>query len=194
MTGAAKPLASRGGIKLLAALDAFALDVAGWTCADFGANVGGFTDALLTRRAEKVYAVDTGYGQLAWRLRREPRVVVMERTNALYADRPPGGVDLVAIDVAFTPQRLIVPAAARWLGAGGHIVSLLKPHYERAKADPRAARGGPRRPIAPDQARAICDAVCGDLADMHLAPRAVAESPLRSKGGNVEFLLHIRSG
>jgi len=194
VTDTEKPLASRGGVKLLAALDAFALDVAGWTCADFGANVGGFTDALLTRGAEKVCAVDTGYGQLAWRLRRDARVVVMERTNALYADPPAGGVDLVTIDVAFTPQRLIVPAAARWLGAAGHIVSLVKPHYERAKSDPRAARAAARRPIGPDGARAICDAVCRDLAEMGLAPRAVAPSPLRGKGGNVEFFLHIRGG
>jgi len=182
---------SRGGQKLAAALDAFGLDVTGWTCADFGANVGGFTDCLLARGAAKVFAVDTGYGELAWRLRRDGRVVVMERTNALYAD-PPQPTDLVAIDVAFTPQRLIVPAAAGWLASGGHIVSLLKPHYELAKLPDSPRPAAPSRPMDPALAQQICQRICGELAQMSLPPAAVITSPLRGKGGNVEFLLHIR--
>ncbi|TFG88259.1 MAG: TlyA family RNA methyltransferase, partial [Gemmatimonadales bacterium] len=122
---------SRAGRKLAAALDAFGLDVAGAICADFGCNVGGFTDCLLRRRAARVYAVDTGYGALAWTLRTSDRVVVMERTNALHCPVPEP-VDLVTIDVGWTPQSRIVPAAMRWLkpAGGGRIVSLLKPHYE----------------------------------------------------------------
>ena len=104
---------SRGGRKLAAALEAFGLDVTGLSCADFGANVGGFTDCLLRRGAARVAAVDTGYGALDWTLRNDPRVQVLERTNALHAEPPAERVDLVTIDVAFTPQRRVVPAAAR---------------------------------------------------------------------------------
>ncbi len=121
---------SRAGAKLLHALEAFAIDVAGMRCADFGCNVGGFTDCMLQRGAAHVTAIDTGYGALAWKLRQDPRVEVRERTNALHADPPPGGVDLVVVDLAWTPQRLAVPAALRWLAPGGRIVTLVKPHYE----------------------------------------------------------------
>ena len=121
---------SRAGAKLLHALEAFAIDVAGKRCADFGCNVGGFTDCMLQRGAAHVTAIDTGYGALAWKLRQDPRVEVRERTNALHADPPPGGVDLVVVDLAWTPQRLAVPAALRWLAPGGRIVTLVKPHYE----------------------------------------------------------------
>ncbi|MFM7810077.1 MAG: SAM-dependent methyltransferase, partial [Planctomycetota bacterium] len=128
--GDAPALASRAGLKLRHAIETFALPVAGLTCADFGCNAGGFTDVLLRAGAAKVFAVDTGYGTLAWRLRSDARVVTMERTNALHAERPKGGVDLVVFDLAWTPQRLAVPAALRWLKPGGRIVSLVKPHYE----------------------------------------------------------------
>jgi 23S rRNA (cytidine1920-2'-O)/16S rRNA (cytidine1409-2'-O)-methyltransferase len=121
---------SRAGAKLLRALEAFALDVTGLRCADFGCNVGGFTDCLLQRGAAHVTAIDTGYGSLAWKLRQDPRVEVRERTNALHAEPPAGGVDLVVVDLAWTPQRLAVPAALRWLAPGGRIVTLVKPHYE----------------------------------------------------------------
>jgi 23S rRNA (cytidine1920-2'-O)/16S rRNA (cytidine1409-2'-O)-methyltransferase len=121
---------SRAGAKLEHALEAFRVDVTGLRCADFGCNVGGFTDCLLQRGAARVTAVDTGYGALAWKLRQDPRVEVRERTNALHADPPAGGVDLVAVDLAWTPQRLAVPAALRWLAPGGRIVTLVKPHYE----------------------------------------------------------------
>ena len=121
---------SRAGAKLEHALEAFGVSVAGLRCADFGCNVGGFTDCLLQRGAARVTAVDTGYGALAWRLRQDPRVEVRERTNALHADPPAGGVDLVVVDLAWTPQRLAVPAAMRWLAPGGRVVTLVKPHYE----------------------------------------------------------------
>jgi 23S rRNA (cytidine1920-2'-O)/16S rRNA (cytidine1409-2'-O)-methyltransferase len=121
---------SRAGAKLLHALEAFAIDVAGKRCADFGCNVGGFTDCMLQRGAAHVTAIDTGYGALAWKLRQDPRVEVRERTNALHAEPPAGGVDLVVVDLAWTPQRLAVPAALRWLAPGGRIVTLVKPHYE----------------------------------------------------------------
>ena len=114
MTPEPERFASRAGLKLAAALEAFGLSVSNAVCADFGCNVGGFTECLLRRGAVKVYALDTGYGELAWPLRKDPRVVVMERTNALYCPVA-AAVDLVTIDVAWTPQELAVPAAARWL-------------------------------------------------------------------------------
>jgi 23S rRNA (cytidine1920-2'-O)/16S rRNA (cytidine1409-2'-O)-methyltransferase len=185
-----EPFVSRAGQKLAAAIDAFGLDVAGWVCADFGCNVGGFTDCLLQRGAAKVYAVDTGYGELAWKLRRDGRVVVMERTNALYAP-PPRPVDLVTVDVAWTPQSLAAPAAAKWLRPGGRIVSLLKPHYELAKsASPRGGHGG-GQPLTPAQSRQVCADVCRQLADLGLPPAAVMRSVLLGKGGNEEFVLLI---
>ncbi len=177
---------SRAGDKLDAALDAFGLDVAGLVCADFGCNVGGFTDCLLQRGAARAVAVDTGYGALAWTLRKDPRVTVMERTNALRCP-PPEPVDLVVVDVAWTPQSLIIPAAANWLKPGGRIVSLLKPHYEIAKAVGRRPHG----PLDDDAARQACLDTCRQLVADNLSVRAVMCSKLRGKGGNIEFLLLI---
>ena len=121
---------SRAGAKLEHALEEFKLDVTGLRCADFGCNVGGFTDCLLQRGARHVTAIDTGYGALAWKLRQDPRVETRERTNALHAEAPAGGVDLVVLDLAWTPQRLAIPAALKWLAPGGRIITLIKPHYE----------------------------------------------------------------
>jgi 23S rRNA (cytidine1920-2'-O)/16S rRNA (cytidine1409-2'-O)-methyltransferase len=121
---------SRAGAKLEHALEEFKVDVTGLRCADFGCNVGGFTDCLLQRGAKHVIAIDTGYGALTWKLRQDPRVETRERTNALHAEPPAGGVDLVVLDLAWTPQRLAIPAALRWLATGGRIITLIKPHYE----------------------------------------------------------------
>ncbi len=122
---------SRAGLKLEAALDGFELDVAGMRCADLGCHAGGFTDCLLQRGAAAVHSVDTGYGVHDERLRSDPRVTVMERTNALHC-QPPETVDLVTIDVGWTKQRHVIPAALQWLGdvPGGLIITLVKPHYE----------------------------------------------------------------
>jgi len=188
---------SRAGEKLQGALDAFGVRVAGRMCADFGCNVGGFTDCLLQAGAAKVFAVDTGYGELAWTLRKDPRVAVMERTNALYCPVPEP-VDLVTVDVAWTPQRLVIPAAIRWLkscpgrqGAeldGPLIISLIKPHYEAA----RFLGQKPHGVLEPEQASDIARSVCEDLTNtlgcrvLNLTP-----SPLLGKGGNREFLTLI---
>ncbi len=111
----ARRYVSRGGVKLEHALRTFGLDVGGLVCADFGCNVGGFTDCLLQHGAASVCAVDTGYGSLAWTLRNDPRVTVMERTNALHAEPIAAGVDVVVMDMAWTSQRHCLPAAVRWL-------------------------------------------------------------------------------
>jgi 23S rRNA (cytidine1920-2'-O)/16S rRNA (cytidine1409-2'-O)-methyltransferase len=186
---AGRQFVSRAGEKLDAALDAFEIDVSDLVCADFGCNVGGFTDCLLRRGAAKVYAVDTGYGELAWKLRRDGRVVVMERTNVLHAD-PPRRVSLVTVDVAWTCQEFAVPAAGRWLEAGGRVVCLLKPHYEAA----RIAGRKPHAPLDDAQAKRVCAEVCGRLEAMGWVVRAGMLSPLRGKGGNAEFLLLLQPG
>ena len=181
---------SRGGLKLDAAVRGFAINCDKLVCADFGCNIGGFTDCLLAHGAAKVYAVDTGYGTLAWKLRKDPRVVVMERTNALYAD-PPEAVDLVVIDVAWTPQKLSVPAAAKWLGPGGKIITLLKPIFELAKLDPAAAgKRGPKI-LTPPKTEEIRAQVCEQLAQLGFEPEKIILSPIAGKGGNTEFLLLI---
>ncbi len=198
---------SRAGEKLDFALDAFELDVSGMVCADFGCNVGGFTDCLLQRGARSVYAVDTGYGELAWTLRKDERVTVMERTNALYCDPPEGGVDLVTIDVAWTPQELSVPAAFKWLRPsrgdeepwpGPCVVSLLKPHYEQQKLQQlqknlRGRKGG-RKPIgllSDEKVHDICAKICQRLSSRGAEVLAIMRSPLRGKGGNAELLMLI---
>ena len=175
---------SRAGEKVNAALDAFNLDVAGLICADFGCNVGGFTDCLLQRDAEKVYAVDTGYGALAWKLRKDDRVEVMERTNALHTDAPEL-VDLVVIDLAWTCQIMGVPAAANWLKPDGKIVSLLKPSFEYPKIYGKKSY----KPISDEQAQEIVDYVTDNLKEAGFPTSAVCCSPIRGKGGNLEFLL-----
>ncbi|HMN96962.1 MAG TPA: SAM-dependent methyltransferase [Phycisphaerales bacterium] len=188
------PVFSRAAAKLEHALDRFGLDVANRSCADFGCNVGGFTGVLLSRGAARVHAVDTGYGALAWALRTDPRVVAMERTNALHADPPPGGVDLVAIDLGWTPQRLAVPAALRWLVAGGDIVTLIKPHYEASSAGAPPRRGG----LPAAEAEAILEQTLTAIATVGAVVEGWCESPLsgakssRRGAGNREFLAHLR--
>ncbi|MBX3401818.1 MAG: hypothetical protein KF699_00240 [Phycisphaeraceae bacterium] len=183
------PFVSRAGLKLRHALDVFGIDPRGMVCADLGCNIGGFTDCLLRAGAAKVFAVDTGYGALAWTLRNDPRVIVMERTNALHAAPPAEGVDLVVIDLGWTPQRLSIPAALRWLrdGGSGRIVTLIKPHYEQS---------GPRRePVLNDEKAAQIVAIVIDaMPALGAAVLAHAPSPIRggagkgSRAGNSEYL------
>ena len=202
----------RGGLKLKHALREFGLDVTGLVCADFGCNVGGFTDCLLRHGAARVYAIDTGYGALDYRLRTNSRVVAMERTNALHADPPAeGAVDLVVADMGWTPQRLIVPAARRWLGgrSQGRIITLIKPHYEASASaapqqtetgtpDPRRGRGqraarDTSNVLDEAQAAAIHERVLAAMPALGVRVLAATRSPIRggaSKGriGNVEYL------
>ena len=183
----------RGGVKLRHALDAFALDVRGLTCADFGANVGGFTDCLLQAGAARVYAVDTGYGTLAWKLRKDPRVVVLERTNAIHAPIPEP-VDLVAIDLGWTSQRHAIPAALRWLKPQGRIVSLIKPHYELLPEEKRLLRSGV---LAEADAERIARRTYDSLPGSGVRHLGLVRSPIlggASKGarlGNAEWLALI---
>lgn len=172
---------SRAGLKLDHALASLAIDVAGWVCADFGANAGGFTDCLLQRSASKVYAIDTGYGALDWKLRKDTRVVVMERTNAMHVTLPEP-VDLVVIDVAWTRQTHILPAARRVLKPTGHVVTLLKPHYE-AEAS-QLVKGI----LRDDCYEPVVDRVIEQITHMGFELRSRVESPIVGTGGNRELL------
>jgi 23S rRNA (cytidine1920-2'-O)/16S rRNA (cytidine1409-2'-O)-methyltransferase len=196
------PFVSRAGLKLYHALREFKIDVTGFVCADFGCNIGGFTDCLLQRGAAKVYAIDTGYGTLAWKLRNDPRVMVMERTNALHAPVPTDGpakpqaaVDLVVIDMAWTPQRLAIPAALRWLKPDGRIITLVKPHYELMEDEKKSLLIEGR--LDPTEAERVLRRVLADLPSWGARPTAHTQSPITggksSKGkhgaGNVEYLV-----
>lgn len=179
-----KPFVTRAGLKLAAALDAFGVSPEAAFCADFGSNVGGFVDCLLRRGAVRVYAVDTGYGVLAWSLRKDPRVVVMERTNAMHVALPEP-VDLLTIDVAWTTQDRILPNAARQLRPGGRIISLVKPHYE---ADKSLLRSGV---LAPDDARRVLEETVNRIHETGLEVQSTIESPIAGNKGNLEFLALI---
>jgi 23S rRNA (cytidine1920-2'-O)/16S rRNA (cytidine1409-2'-O)-methyltransferase len=180
------PFVSRGGHKLIAALDAFRLDVGGWTVADVGASTGGFVDCLLQQGASRVYAIDVGYGQLAWKLRQDPRVVVMERTNARYVEALPEPVDLVTIDVSFISLKLILPVAMGWLRDQGQIVTLIKPQFE---AGPEQVEEGG---VVRDKAvhRAVVEDLASWAASHDLGLVELIRSPLTGPAGNVEFLAH----
>jgi 23S rRNA (cytidine1920-2'-O)/16S rRNA (cytidine1409-2'-O)-methyltransferase len=182
---------SRGGHKLEHALEHFQLSVAGLTALDLGASTGGFTDCLLQRGAEKVFAVDVGQGQLAWKLRQDPRVVVMEKTNArhLQPEQFPAPADLAVIDCSFISLKKILPAAVPLLKADGRIVALIKPQFEAGKAEVDKGRG-----VITDHA--VHERVQRELqefvaAQAGLCWRNVVESPLLGPAGNKEFLVLI---
>jgi 23S rRNA (cytidine1920-2'-O)/16S rRNA (cytidine1409-2'-O)-methyltransferase len=179
------PFVSRAGQKLEHALANFGIDVAGFVCADFGCNVGGFTDCLLRRGATKVYAIDTGYGVLDWKLRKDPRVVVMERTNAMHAQLPEA-VDLVAIDVAWTKQRHILPAARRMVKEDGRVVTLIKPHYE---AEQKLLAGGV---LPQDRVEEVVRSVVAEIEGMGFELAGTVKSPIQGAKGNVEVLAALR--
>ncbi|MFN0136042.1 MAG: TlyA family RNA methyltransferase [Phycisphaerae bacterium] len=185
MSDAASRYVSRGGEKLAAAIERFAIDVRGLTACDFGSHAGGFVDCLLQHGAARVYAVDPGYGVLDYRLRKDPRVVVHERTNALRFICPEP-CDIVSIDVGWTAQRMILPAAQRALKPGGRVISLIKPHYE---AGPAQLDGGvlPRERLPEVLARCRTD-----IAQLGWTILNETESPITGHGGNVEFLWLLR--
>lgn len=176
---------SRAGQKLDHALRSFNLDVTNLVCADFGCNVGGFVDCLLQHGAAKVYAIDTGHGALEWKLRKDPRVVVMERTNAMHVSLPEL-VDLVSIDVAWTKQRHILPSARRAVKESGMVVTLIKPHYE---APAPVLRGGV---LPADKLDAVLEGVKAEIATAGFDLLQVVPSPIKGAKGNVELLAHLR--
>ena len=184
------PYVSRGGYKLAAALDAFTINPAGAVCADVGASTGGFTDVLLQRGAKKVYALDVGYGHLAWKLRQDPRVAVMERTNARHVERLPQPVSLVVIDVSFISLKRILPAAQKWIEPRADFAVLVKPQFEAPKAEVKAGGVVKNRATHAAVLKNIIDwCGAGGLAVLNAIP-----SPVLGPAGNKEFLLHLRAG
>jgi len=185
-----EPYVSRAGKKLAAALDHFAIDPSGWTCLDVGASTGGFTDCLLQRGAERVYAVDVGYGQLDYRLRNDPRVVVMERINARYlaADALPEPCDLVTMDLSFISLHKVVPAVRAHVVPGGWILPLVKPQFEAGRG--KVGKGG----ILRDQAlrRRVVSETVAKLSLLGLELRGQVDSPVAGMGGNVESFALFR--
>lgn len=190
---ASEPYVSRGGHKLAAALDAFGVDPAGRVCLDVGASTGGFTDVLLQRGAARVYALDVGRGQLAESLRRDPRVVSIERTNArtLTATTFPEPVDLAVIDVSFISLGLVLPAIAATLrpGPDAPIVALVKPQFEAGRG--RTDHGVVRDPVVH---REVLERVVAAAAEQGLGARAVIASPILGPEGNREFLVEFHAG
>ena len=187
---APEPYVSRGGHKLAAALDAFGIDPAGRVCLDVGASTGGFTDVLLQRGASRVYALDVGRGQLAEALRRDPRVISLERTNAreLRSDSLPEHVSLGVIDVSFISLRLVLgPVAGTFEEAGGDLVALVKPQFEAGKGE---TKGGVVRDPA-IHARVLRE-VAEAAAAGGLEPVDAIASPILGPEGNREFLLRLR--
>lgn len=182
------PYVSRGGLKLEHALGAFGIDASGLVAADVGASTGGFTDCLLQRGAAKVYAIDVGYGQLDWGLRHDPRVVVMERTNARHLEALPELVSLVTIDVSFISLTLILPQVGRWLAPGGQVVALIKPQFEAGPE--RVGKGGVVRD--PDVHRDVLQSILSWARENDWRVLGLTRSPITGPKGNVEFLAWLR--
>jgi len=179
--------ASRGGLKLEHALDTFGLDVAGRIALDVGASTGGFTDCLLQRGAARVYAVDVGYGQLDWRLRGDPRVNVLDRTNIRYLESLPETPNLAVADVSFISLRLVLPTIWRLTAPQAQVVALVKPQFEAGRE--QVGKGGVVRD--PAVHRSVLEGITGWAAGQGWQVRGLVQSPLTGPAGNIEFLLWL---
>ncbi|HMB23432.1 MAG: TlyA family RNA methyltransferase [Chloroflexota bacterium] len=185
---------SRGGEKLDAALTAFAVDVSGWVCADVGVSTGGFTDCLLQRGAAKVYAIDVGKGILHWKLRNDPRVVVMEETNARYVESLPKLITLVTVDASFISLKILLPVVKKWIFQGkgdrgeGSIIALIKPQFEAGRKDVARGDGVIRDP---EIHRQVLLDVLGYAQKEGFQIRGLIKSPLLGPKGNAEFLVWL---
>lgn len=182
---------SRGGHKLAKALDVFGIDLTGRTCADLGASTGGFTDCMLKHGAAHVYAVDVGYGQLAWPLRNDPRVTSLEKTNARYLKELPAPADFVTMDLSFISILQVLPAAMRISASGASIVALIKPQFEAGKE--RVGKKGVVRDAATHVD--VLQTVGAKASDLGLVLADVTFSPIKGPNGNIEFpSLFVREG
>ena len=188
---------SRGGEKLDAALDAFAIDVKALVCADVGASTGGFTDCMLQRDAKKVYAIDVGKGILHWKLRNDPRVVVMEQTNARFVESLPEQIDFVTIDASFISLKIILPVVKKWFTPSpltplpkgeGNLVALIKPQFEAGKKDVARGDGVIRDPAIHRQ---VLIDVLSFAQQEGFTVRGLIKSPLLGPKGNAEFLVWL---
>ncbi len=188
---------SRGGEKLEAALTAFGVEARGRVCADVGASTGGFTDCLLQHGAAKVYAIDVGKGLLHWNLRSDPRVVVMEATNARFVERLPEPVSLVTIDASFISLKILLPVVKGWLvpldpcGGEEEVIALIKPQFEAGRRESARHRGVIRDPAVH---RAVLSEVLAFAQTTGFGVRGLIRSPILGPKGNVEFLAWLRLG
>lgn len=184
------PYVSRGGYKLAAALDAFAIYPAGKICADVGASTGGFTDVLLQREAKKIYAIDVGYGDFAWKLRQDGRVILMERTNARYLQQLPDSIELTVIDASFISLKTILPAVEKWLQNTAAIIALIKPQFEVEKSDIESGGVVRRKTI---HQKVLQDILTWISTREKLFPTGLIASPIVGPAGNKEFLVKIET-
>ncbi len=186
------PYVSRGGLKLEKAMAAFPIDLKGAVCADIGASTGGFTDCMLQNGAAKVYAVDVGRGQLAWKLRSDPRVVCLERTNARYLSREqiPEELAFASVDVSFISLKLILPPLAALLAEGGQAVSLVKPQFEAGR-EKVGKKGVVRDPAVHLE---VLERWLDHAREAGLTPMGLTYSPIRGPEGNIEYLGFLRKG
>ena len=187
--GSACPYVSRGGLKLEKALRNFGVDPTGYVCSDSGASTGGFTDCLLQQGASKVFAIDVGYGQLAWKIRNDPRVVVMERTNIRYVTPEDLGqpLDLSVIDVSFISLSLVLPVVKTLLKPTGQVLCLIKPQFEAGK-DKVGKKGVVRDPAVHEEVLQNFIALAKSLG---FTIRNLTFSPVKGPEGNIEFLAHL---
>ena len=185
------PYVSRGGYKLAAGLNFFNIKPAGFICLDIGASTGGFTDCLLKKGAHKVYSIDVGYGQLDWKLRQDPRVVVMERTNARYLTRDdiPEPIDLAVIDASFISLKLLIPPLLPLFRGEKAILALIKPQFEVGRG--KVGKKGVVRD--PDLHQEVVDKVADFCQTLGLISRGVTPSPILGPKGNREFLIFLTS-
>lgn len=183
---------SRGGLKLEKAMAEFSIDLKGCICGDIGASTGGFTDCMLQNGADKVYAVDVGYGQLAWKLREDPRVVCLERTNARYLthEQIPDELDFASIDVSFISLKLILPAVAGVLKNGGQVASLVKPQFEAGK-EKVGKKGVVRDPAVHKE---VLEHYLGHAKEAGFGVLGLTYSPIRGPEGNIEYLGFLQKG
>ena len=190
--GDALPFVSRGGFKLDKALKVFPVDPAGKTCIDCGASTGGFTDVLLQHGAAKVYSVDVGYGQLAWKLRTDPRVVNMERTNLRYVTKEqiPEDLDLAVMDVSFISIRLVLPAVKQLLKPGADYICLIKPQFEAGREEV-GKKGVVRDPAVHEE---VVRGILDFAPSIGFTVMGLDYSPIRGPEGNIEYICWLKNG
>lgn len=187
--GSQNPFVSRGGLKLQKAAEKFDISLENCTCMDIGASTGGFTDCMLSHGAAKVYAIDVGYGQLAWKLRTDERVVNMERTNFRYVthEQIPEEIDFASVDVSFISLKIILPVLRELLKDGGEAVCLIKPQFEAGR-EKIGKKGVVRDPAVHVE---VVESICAFAVESGFSLKNLDFSPIKGPEGNIEYLMHI---